>query len=78
MLSGLGGTLAGAGIGIGIGTLLGGDKKVGGIGAGLLSTGGAALGAIGGPIGAAVGGILGGAISALFGRGPLKQKETLS
>ena len=76
LLSGLGGTLAGAGIGIGIGTLLGGDKKVGGIGAGLLSTGGAALGAIGGPIGAAVGGILGGAISALFGRGPLKQKET--
>jgi len=76
LLSGLGGTLAGAGIGIGIGTLLGGDKKVGGIGSGLLSTGGAALGAFGGPIGAAVGGILGGAISALFGRGPLKQKET--
>ena len=76
LLSGIGGTLAGAGIGIGIGTLLGGDKKVGGIGSGLLSTGGAALGAFGGPIGAAVGGILGGAISALFGRGPLKQKET--
>lgn len=76
LLSGIGGSLAGAGIGIGIGSLLGGDKKVGGLSSGLLSTGGAALGAFGGPIGAAIGGILGGAIAGLFGRGPLKQKET--
>lgn len=76
LLSGIGGTFAGAGIGIGIGSLLGGDKKVGGLSSGLLSTGGAALGAFGGPIGAAIGGILGGAIAGLFGRGPLKQKET--
>jgi len=81
VLSGIGGgalaTLGAGAVGVGIGSLIGGDKKIGGLGAGFTSTGGALLGGlVGGPLGAAVGGILGGAVSALFGRGPLKQKET--
>jgi hypothetical protein len=70
---------AGAGaIGIGIGSALAGDKKVFGVGGTATSAIGAGIGAaVGGPIGAALGGILGGGISALFGRGPLKQKDSL-
>lgn len=75
-LGGAVGTLGAGAVGVGIGSMLGGDKKLFGLGAGTTSTIGAALGAFGGPIGAALGGIIGGGLNALFGRGPLKQKET--
>ncbi len=75
-LGGAVGTLGAGAVGVGIGSMLGGDKKLFGLGSGTTSTIGAALGAFGGPIGAALGGIIGGGLNALFGRGPLKQKET--
>lgn len=70
---------AGAGfIGAGIGKALAGDKKVFGVSGSVTSAIGAGIGAaVGGPIGAALGGVLGGGISALFGRGPLKQEDSL-
>jgi TP901 family phage tail tape measure protein len=61
--------LAGFAIGTGLGKLIGGDKKVGGMSSTTTSMIGAA---IGGPLG----GVIAGGINALFGRGPLKQKET--
>lgn len=76
LLSGAAGILGAGAVGAGIGTFIGGDKKLFGLGSGTTSTLGAALGAIGGPLGAALGGVVGGALNALFGRGPLKQKET--
>ncbi|SFJ12513.1 hypothetical protein SAMN05428978_11191, partial [Nitrosomonas sp. Nm34] len=79
------GPLAAAGAGIFGGSLIAGNKKVGPMTGTMSSASGAALGAaigsvvpgIGTAIGAFVGGILGGAVNALFGRGPLKQKETI-
>ena len=75
---------AGAGaIGFGIGSSLAGDKRVFGQGGSVTSAIGTGLGtaigaAFGMPaIGAALGGILGGGINALFGRGPLKQQDSL-
>ncbi|AKH37339.1 hypothetical protein [Nitrosomonas communis] len=52
------------------GTMIGGDKKLFGMNSMITSAVGTALL---GPIG----GILGGTLNALFGRGPLRQKETL-
>ena len=71
-------TVGAGAIGVGIGSALAGNKQVFGVGGTATSAIGAGIGAaVGGPIGAALGGVLGGGISALFGRGPLKQKDSL-
>ncbi len=78
------GPLAGALAGIGLGSTLAGDKKVLGLNGTATSAVGSVIGGVfgsaGGPvgtaIGAALGGVLGGAVNALFGRGPLKIKDT--
>jgi TP901 family phage tail tape measure protein len=61
--------LAAMAIGTAIGSFVGGDKKVGGLNSTITSL-------IGSVIGGPLGGFIGGGINALFGRGPLKQKET--
>jgi TP901 family phage tail tape measure protein len=79
-LAGLGGGI----IGTFGGSMIAGDKKVGGLSGSTTSSMGAtvggAIGSIWGPAGAAIGailgGLIGGGVNALFGRGPLKQKET--
>ncbi|WP_430229945.1 phage tail tape measure protein [Nitrosomonas communis] len=79
-LAGLGGGIVGT---FG-GSMIAGDKKIHGVdgttSASIGSTIGGMIGAIWGPVGAAIGallgGLAGGAVNALFGRGPLKQKET--
>lgn len=72
-------------IGTGIGSAIAGDKRVFGANgtavSGISAGVGAGIGAIfGGPggaqLGAGVGGIIGGLTAKLFGRGPLKQKES--
>lgn len=69
--------LAGAGAGFMAGSMIAGDKKVFGMSGNATSAIGAGIGLmVGGPIGALIGGALGGLVNALFGRGPLKQKET--
>lgn len=60
--------LGGIGAGIGIGSLIAGDYKIGSIGGATASTIGSVIGAIGGPIGAAIGGTIGGLVARLFGR----------
>ena len=77
-------TIGAGALGIGIGSTIAGDKKIFGVNGTVTSAAGAAAGAaigsivpgIGTAIGAGIGGVLGGAVSGLFGRGPLKQKET--
>lgn len=78
-LGNLGSILGGAGAGIGIGSLIGGNMKLGGLNATATSTLGAGAGAaigtfllpgIGTALGAALGGALGGTLNRLFGRGP--------
>lgn len=59
----------GIGAGIGIGSLIAGDYKIGSIGGATASTAGSVIGAmVGGPIGAAIGGAIGGLVVSLFGR----------
>jgi hypothetical protein len=73
----VGSYLGGAGIGIGVGSAIAGDKSVWGMGGSTSSTIGAAIGAaIAGPIGAAVGGALGGVFNAAFGHGAREVHNT--
>lgn len=66
--------LGGIGAGIGLGSMIAGQYKVGSLGGRTSSTIGAGIGAVvGGPLGAAVGGAIGGLVNRAFGRGP---KET--
>ena len=76
---GVAGAYAGAGLaGIGLGTMIAGDKVALGMDGKTASIVGTAIGlAIGGPIGGVIGGALGGAFNAAFGMGP-KQSGTTS
>lgn len=72
------GMLGAGAMGVGVGSLLAGDKEVFGLSGTMTSLGGAGIGAIlGGPIGALAGGVIGGAVNALFGRGAMKQRDTV-
>lgn len=82
--AGTAGAFGAGAAGIGLGTMLAGNKTLGPMEGWMSSASGAALGAaigsivpgLGTALGAFIGGVLGGAVNALFGRGPLKQKET--
>lgn len=64
------GPVAITGLAVGIGSQIAGDKKIFGASGTVTSAIGAALG---GPVGA----VLGGALNSVFGRGPLKQRDSL-
>lgn len=69
---GLTSTLGAAGAGIGIGSMIGGNKTVIGLDATSASAIGAGIGAFWGPPGAFLGGVAGGLIDAMFGSGPMQ------
>ncbi len=76
LAGGAAGILGTAAAGIGLGSLIAGDKSVGGLNGAASSAIGTAIGAaIAGPIGAVLGGALGGVFNAAFGMG---DKETTS
>ncbi|MCX8018403.1 MAG: hypothetical protein N2690_10960, partial [Rhodocyclaceae bacterium] len=60
--------LGAAGVGVGIGSMLAGQYKLGGLNGTASSAIGAAVGALFGPIGSAIGGAGGGLVNRLFGR----------